>query len=108
MSDTEPLQEPGDTDAQDQVAQNDEGTLETTQERPKPNAKKNVTVIREEGRSLLPHSRVQKIIKADKVPSLIHWYIMICAELIWFAGASNCRTRSCLCHICGYCASQAS
>lgn len=102
MSDTEPYEE-RDTDARHETNTDGIGNivLETEQKRPKPSAKKNPTVLREEGRSLLPHTRVQKIIKADKVLlSVAH----ISPGLTFLAGSSYRCTRSCICYFDRHCA----
>ena len=84
MSDTEPAEEPVTTITPDEDVPNvEEGVVDEKQRRPKPAPRKAAIVIREEGRSLLPHSRVQKIIKADKVSFRRYRLVSVSYELIY-------------------------
>ena len=49
------------------MSNEDENDVVVVPEQPKRSSKREDFILREEGRSLLPVSRVQRIIKADKV-----------------------------------------
>lgn len=72
------------------------GLLDNQQKRP---SKRDELALREEGRSLLPVSRVQRIIKADKASRIPNLRLRVRLMHCMSPGAPHCSKRSGVCHL---------